>query len=118
MIHSSVKYSTSTLTKTDGIVTLTKPTFFTCGCGSITSRLSSVLPYIPLRANQLPQVRTKSNRLAQEFIKQNNLTAKIPKLSQHVYGVLIAPDLSYVDISVGDPVAVAKQFTELLDKDY
>lgn len=106
-------YNKQNFIKNDGHVTMLRPAFFTCGCGSITSKLGSVLQYCNIKSNQLDQVRTVQSPIAKEWLAQEGLYDKIPLLKQHVYGVLITPDGDWLDISQGAPVNVAERFQKM-----
>ena len=96
-------------------IKMLKPAFFSCGCGSITSRLASVLQFVGVPSASLIKIRSKSHILARKWLEQENLYSKIPKLNNKVYGILIHPDGRYVDINDGAPIAVAKKFKEILN---
>lgn len=96
-------------------ITMLKPAFYSCGCGSISSRLASVLQFVKLSSKDLVKVRTKSQLTARKYLEQEGMYKKIPKLNNKVYGILLHPDGRYVDINDGTTIAVAKKFKELLD---
>lgn len=101
-------------------VTMLKPTFFSCGCGSVTARLSSVLNFVNLSSAQLSQAKPLSNELARRWLTQEGLYEQIPLLKKHVYGVLIDNKLTdgkhkWCDVNAGTPQDVAKQFRSILN---
>ena len=101
-------------------IVMTAPTFFSCGCGGITSRLGSVLVYVNLSARQLNQVKPAAHRIAKEYLEQEHLYDYIPVLKKHQYGVLIDNKLTdgkhrWVDVSQGATLEVAKRFREILN---
>lgn len=106
--------------RVEGKIIMKHPTFFSCGCGSVTARLSSVLQFVPLSARQLPQAKPKSMHLAKEYLKQEHLEEYIPLLSKKVYGVLIDNKLTngkheWVDVNAGAATFVAREFRRILD---
>lgn len=101
-------------------IVMTAPTFFSCGCGSITARLSSVLQFVPMSARQLQQAKPKSMRTAKAWLEQEDLYSQIPLLKKHVYGVLIDNKLvdgkhRWVDVNAGAATHVAAEFRRILD---
>lgn len=104
----------------DGHITMKNPTFFSCGCGSITARLSSVLQYVPLSARQLAQAKPKSMMIAKQYLQQEHLADYIPVLKNHVYGVLVDNELTdgkhrWVDVNKGAAPMVAREFRRILN---
>lgn len=111
-------FPTSNFKEVNGRIEMLSPTFFSCGCGSIVSRLSSVLPYVNISSRQLAQAKP-SLRISQDWIRQEKLDY-IPPLKKHVYGVLIDNKLTdgkhlWVDVNAGAPIEVAKQFRRILN---
>lgn len=101
-------------------IVMTSPTFFSCGCGGITARLSSVLAYVPISARQLNQIRPSAHVIAKKYLEQEGLYDQIPLLSKHQYGVLIDNKLTdgkhlWVDVNAGAATEVAKRFKEILN---
>lgn len=106
--------------KVEGKIIMKHPTFFSCGCGSVTARLSSVLQFVPLSSRQLYQAKPKSMRMAKEYLQQEHLADYIPLLKQHVYGVLIDNKLTdgkhaWADINGGAATTVAANFRRILN---
>lgn len=101
-------------------IVLTTPTFFSCGCGSVTARLSSVLQFVPMSARSLSQAKPKSMQLAKAYLQQEHLADYIPVLSKKVYGVLIDNKLTngkheWVDVNAGAATHVAAEFRRILN---
>lgn len=101
-------------------VIMLKPTFFSCGCGSITARLSSVLNFVNMSSRSLPQAKPLANELARRWLRQEGLYDQIPLINKHVYGVLIDNKLTdgkhrWCDVNAGTPQDVAKQFRSILN---
>ena len=104
----------------DGKIIMTSPTFFSCGCGGITARLSSVLIYVNISARQLNQAKPAANKIAKRWLEQEGLYDQIPLLKKHMYGVLIDNKLTdgkhqWVDVYHGAATEVAKRFREILN---
>lgn len=104
----------------DGKLVMTAPTFFSCGCGGITARLSSVLVYVNMSARQLNQAKPAANKIAKRYLEQEKLYDYIPLLKKHMYGVLIDNKLTngkhrWVDVNAGAATQVAAQFREILN---
>lgn len=113
-------FTTPGFKEEDNKIIMTAPTFFSCGCGGITARLSSVLVYVPLSARQLNQVKPAAHVIAKRYLEQEHLYDYIPVLSKHQYGVLIDNKLTngkhrWVDVSQGAATETAKRFKEILD---
>lgn len=113
-------FTTPGFEEKDGRIIMTAPTFFSCGCGGITARLSSVLIYVPLSARQLNQVKPAAHKIAKQYLEQEHLYDYIPLLSKHQYGVLIDNKLTdgkhrWVDVSAGAATETAKRFREILN---
>lgn len=102
--------------KEDDHIKMLRPAFFSCGCGSIISRLGSVLQFVNLHSNQLPQIKPNASVIAKEWLKQEGMYDKCPLLNQHVYGVFITPDGKWLDISQGTTQNVAERFKALYDE--
>lgn len=101
-------------------VTMLRPTFFSCGCGSITARLSSVLNFVNVSSRELSQAKPLQHELARRWLTQEGLYDQIPLLHKHVYGVLIdnkKTDGKYrwCDVNAGTPQKVAEQFRSILN---
>lgn len=112
-------FTTPNFRKVEGRIVMMAPTFFSCGCGSVTARLSSVLQYVPMSARQLNQAKPASMRMAKEYLKQEGLYDQIPLLNKHIYGVLIDNKLTdgkhqWVDINKGASNVVAREFRRIL----
>lgn len=112
-------FTTPGFTEEDNKITMTAPTFFSCGCGSVRARLATVLQYMNLSARQLNQVNSTGSALAKRYIEQEDLKSYIPLLNNHVYGVLIDNNITdgkhrWVDINAGAAEKVAEQFKEIL----
>lgn len=104
----------------DGKVIMTAPTFFSCGCGGVTARLSSVLVYVGISGRQLNQVKPAQHVIAKRYIEQENLKEYIPLLDKHQYGVLIDNKLTdgkhkWVDIMQGAATHTADLMKDILD---
>lgn len=113
-------FTTPGFKEVDGKIVMTSPTFFSCGCGGITARLSSVLAYVPISARQLNQIRPSAHVIAKKYLEQEGLYDQIPLLSKHQYGVLIDNKLTdgkhlWVDVNAGAATEVAKRFKEILN---
>lgn len=113
-------FTTPGFKEVDGKIVMTSPTFFSCGCGGITARLSSVLAYVPMSARQLNQTRPAAHVIAKKYLEQEGLYDQIPLLSKHQYGVLIDNKLTdgkhlWVDVNAGAATEVAKRFKEILN---
>ena len=113
-------FTTPGFKEVDDKIVMTSPTFFSCGCGGITARLSSVLAYVPMSARQLNQCRPSAHVIAKRYLEQEGLYEQIPLLSQHQYGVLIDNKLTdgkhrWVDVNTGAATSVAEQFKEILN---
>lgn len=113
-------FTTPGFKEVDGKIVMTSPTFFSCGCGGITARLSSVLAYVPITARQLNQTRPAAHVIAKKYLEQEGLYDQIPLLSKHQYGVLIDNKLTdgkhlWVDVNAGAATEVAKRFKEILN---
>lgn len=113
-------FTTPGFKEVDGKIVMTSPTFFSCGCGGITARLSSVLAFVPMSARQLNQTRPAAHVIAKKYLEQEGLYDQIPLLSKHQYGVLIDNKLTdgkhlWVDVNAGAATEVAKRFKEILD---
>lgn len=104
----------------DGHIEMLAPTFFSCGCGGIQARLSSVLVYVPMSARQLNQAKPKALQVAKDWLKQEGLFDEIPLLNKHQYGVLIDNKLTngkhaWVDVNQGAATHVAEEFRRILN---
>lgn len=113
-------FTTPGFKEVDGKIVMTSPTFFSCGCGGITARLSSVLAFVPITARQLNQTRPAAHVIAKKYLEQEGLYDQIPLLSKHQYGVLIDNKLTdgkhlWVDVNAGAATEVAKRFKEILN---
>lgn len=113
-------FTTPGFKEVDGKIVMTSPTFFSCGCGGITARLSSVLAFVPMSARQLNQTRPAAHVIAKKYLEQEGLYDQIPLLSKHQYGVLIDNKLTdgkhlWVDVNAGAATEVAKRFKEILN---
>lgn len=113
-------FTTPGFKEVDDKIVMTSPTFFSCGCGGITARLSSVLAYVPMSARQLNQCRPAAHVIAKKYLEQEGLYDQIPLLSKHQYGVLIDNKLTdgkhmWVDVNAGAATSVAEQFKEILN---
>lgn len=113
-------FTTPGFIEKDNKIIMTSPTFFSCGCGGVTARLSSVLAYVPMSARQLNQTRPAAHVVAKKYLEQEGLYDQIPLLSKHQYGVLIDNKLTggkhrWVDVMQGAATAVAEQFKEILN---
>ena len=113
-------FTTPGFKEVDDKIVMTSPTFFSCGCGGITARLSSVLAYVPISARQLNQIRPAAHVIAKKYLEQEGLYDQIPLLSKHQYGVLIDNKLTdgkhlWVDVNAGAATEVAKRFKEILN---
>lgn len=113
-------FTTPGFEEKDGKIIMKAPTFFSCGCGGVTARLSSVLAYVPMSARQLNQCRPAAHVIAKKYLEQEGLYDQIPLLSKHQYGVLIDNKLTdgkhrWVDVSQGAATQVAAQFKEILN---
>lgn len=113
-------FTTPGFIEKDNKIVMTSPTFFSCGCGGVTARLSSVLAYVPMSARQLNQCRPAAHVIAKKYLEQEGLYAQIPLLSKHQYGVLIDNKLTdgkhkWVDVMQGAATSTAEQFKEILN---
>lgn len=113
-------FTTPGFKEVDNKIVMTTPTFFSCGCGGITSRLGSVLQYVPLSARQLNQIRPAAHVIAKRYLEQEGLYDQIPLLNKHQYGILIDNKLTdgkhrWVDVSQGALTETAKRFREILN---
>lgn len=100
----------------DDHIEMLRPAFFSCGCGSITARLGSVLQFTKIHSNQLDQVRPAALKIAKDWLAQEGMYEKCPLLKQHVYGVFISPKGEWVDINQGTSQSVAERFQKLYDE--
>lgn len=115
-------FTTPGFQEKDGVITMTAPTFFSCGCGGITARLGSVLCYTKYTGRQINQAKPAANKMAKRWLEQEGLYETIPLLTKHQYGVLIDNKLTdgkhqWVDVSAGAATEVAKRFELILNKD-
>lgn len=102
----------SVFRKEDKIIML-RPAVFTCGCGSITARLGSVLNFAGLSSRTVDQVRPQALKIAKEWLAQEGMYDKCPLLKQHVYGVLITPSGEWLDINQGAANIVGEKFAKM-----
>lgn len=93
-----------------------RPAVFSCGCGSVTSRLGAILQFVDVRSNQIDQVKPKAMTIAREWLTQEGLYDKCPLLKQHVFGVLISPKGEWLDLNQGTPQSVAERFKKIYDE--
>lgn len=104
----------------DNSITLNTPIFITCGCGTITARLSSVLQFINMSSRSLNQVKIRQHKICKEWLEQEGLYDKIPLLKQHTFGILISNkkvngEYKWVDIQSGTTTNVAERFKDILN---
>lgn len=97
-------------------VTMLRPAVFTCGCGSVTARLGSILQFVNIRSNQIDQIRPNAIALAKEWIQQEGLYEKCPLLKQHVFGIFITPKGEWLDLNQGTTQDVAERFRKIYDE--
>lgn len=102
-----------------GHITMLAPTFFSCGCGGIQARFSSVMVYLPISPRQVNQAKPHNLQIAKDWLKQEGLYDQIPLLKKHSYGVLIDNKLTdgkheWIDVNQGAATHVAQEFRRIL----
>lgn len=69
-----------------------------CGCGSIASRVQTILNYAGL--SDIPKVKKTLSIALRRYIQLNGLDSKIPSLRRNTYAVLIDPiNERYLDLN-------------------
>lgn len=95
-------------------VKLTGPCFLSCGCGQVVARYASLQQSI---STHLPQAKPKASKLVAKWVAQEELTKKIPQLTKHTYGVVVAETengIEGVDIMGGATSKVAEKIGDLI----
>lgn len=77
---------------------LSRPVFLYCGCAQATARWATVQPQLKKRYQQ---IRPANLQLAKNWLTDNGLYDKYPMLKQHIFGAVVAPDMTVVDIMSG-----------------
>lgn len=98
---------------TTNTIKMKSPTLFTCGCGSITARLATILPYTGISHAQLNQIKPAHHRLAKQWLVQEGWYKKLPVLNTSTYGILINTKGDFCDINAGATVKCAEKFKEV-----